>query len=667
MAPKTEKRISRKERLEEQNKLIDKMLKRGVNHSRAWAPLYVDGLNYLYNNQLADVKRRDGWERVQVNQIFPALMQEQALLAQRKTKMVTQPWEPRDKDGADLWANILQWQYEKGLDIAMRRMEAVLDGKIYGHYIAKVYWEPKHEWDEENKAWKGAVQITVVRPEFFGMDPDAEGGGLEKAEYCYLYRRVSVKWAKAKWPEYAEQIQAAAGQEPEGDPLSQVSLQVTATGSRVVLDDATAVTGEGGTGIDATGMEGRLAELISLAGQNSQLGGKQDGEEDKTQVALLEIYYRDREEKHVVEQIPIPIQDLIDAGTVELRGHVYVIAETGETLTPENQPTEKVEYDRPVYPNGRYVLRIGKEILNPEPEDQVWRYRAWPFVIGVNYMLPHSWHGLNGSEMVRGVQDWLNVAAAHLINYVKFFGDPIIKVEEGALQNDPDNRGVAEKIKARAGAIWKLAAGKRDNIAREEPASLSGGLVEIFRMFEQFGRDTTGVQEIAMGKQATGDITATEATRLDTMTRLRSGLQSLLQDIWTVQVMTLVHEVAKRNMTPGQMVRIAGDEQAPRIAQMTPEAIDARFDLKLDVTTSLPFDQQRQKQDARELFEILGPAYLRKLLEAYEVTDIEEILRMSQAWMMIQQALEQQQAQQEGAQTPPAEQPAEPALQGAPS
>ena len=58
MAPKTEKRISRKERLEEQNKLIDKMLKRGVNHSRAWAPLYVDGLNYLYNNQLADVKRR---------------------------------------------------------------------------------------------------------------------------------------------------------------------------------------------------------------------------------------------------------------------------------------------------------------------------------------------------------------------------------------------------------------------------------------------------------------------------------------------------------------------------------------------------------------------------------------------------------------------------------
>ncbi|MBW2675472.1 MAG: hypothetical protein JRD89_19025, partial [Deltaproteobacteria bacterium] len=260
MAKKNEKM---QERLKNLNDLIDEMVRRATAHHKLWKPVYEDGLNYVFNNQLVGQDAREGWDRIVTNQIFPAIMQESALLAQQFPKLITLPWEQGDQAGADVWRDILQWQFEKGLRIPAHRLAAILDGKVFGHWVTKVYWEPKHEWDEEKKRWKGATQITLLRPDYFGMDPEAEDGDLHKAEYCYCHRRVSVAWLIQKWPAFKEEIELAAeSSEEEVDPLGGLALEVTAVSSKAALEGST-VSGERGKGVAQTPrVEGRLASLL---------------------------------------------------------------------------------------------------------------------------------------------------------------------------------------------------------------------------------------------------------------------------------------------------------------------------------------------------------------------------------------------------------------------
>ena len=186
--------------------------------------------------------------------------------------------------------------------------------------------------------------------------------------------------------------------------------------------------------------------------------------------------------------------------------------------------------DEPVYPNGRVVLRIGKLILNPDAEKswdeggQVWPFRSWPYLVGVNQILPHVWRGLNAVEMPRTLQDWKNVAFAHMANYLKFFGDPITEVEEGAVKGvGADGKKLGEKLRARAGAIWLLMKGGADKIKVEPPPPLSQGILEVDRLISRELQDQTGMQEVARGRQAGGSPTATEVQELSRSSRVRTS------------------------------------------------------------------------------------------------------------------------------------------------
>ena len=127
-------------------------------------------------------------------------------------------------------------------------------------------------------------------------------------------------------------------------------------------------------------------------------------------------------------------------------------------------------------------------------------------------------------------------------------------------------------------------------------------------------------------------------------------LQSILMDLFTVRSFKIVHQFCAAGWSAGQMVRIAGKGQAARIAAIEQEQLDARFDLKLEVGTSLPFDRERRKADARELYGILGDVYLERLLDAYEEKDAERILQQRPAFVLARQIIEQQAAQQQSQQ-----------------
>ena len=163
-------------------------------------------------------------------------------------------------------------------------------------------------------------------------------------------------------------------------------------------------------------------------------------------------------------------------------------------------------------------------------------------------------------------------------------------------------------------------------------------------------RDQTGVQEIGLGKEVGG--TATEAIRLETNTKLRTALQWKLVEIWILRVMSRTQAICQKNYSAGEKRRIAGPNLDAQIAQLDQTAFNARFDLRLEVATSLPFDRERRKREAMELYGILGVPFLEQLLDAYERDDKADVLQKNAAYQMIVEMLNKQKAateQQAGA------------------
>jgi hypothetical protein len=459
-----------------------------------------------------------------------------------------------------------------------------------------------------------------------------------------------VAYAKDRWPDYEEEIEAAAntpGQ--EDDAMIGIGSGVPWPGSNA--------SGTRDSGPNLTG-EGRLAAALTREDDDEFDVTIRDGQQKPARVMLLEMFFKDTEEVPDEEEIEVPYDQLLATGAIveqkQEMASIHVLGSTGEPVTDENRPRIVRKFMRPKFPNGRSVLRIGRTILNPNEDDQRWPYAHWPYVIGVNYTLPHTWRGLNDVEIPKPMQDWVNETSADLGAYIEFHALPITKVEEGAVQNCPNNQNVADKLRVGPASFWKVSPGKAGAVVREGPPPMSETVFSIYETMSRELRDQTGVQEIAMGRQASGGITATEALRLETNTRLRMSLQARHEDAFILDIMLRTHELAVANMTPGQLVRIAGEDVASRMMAIPEEAFDVEFDMELKTTTGLPFDEERKKQEAMQLFQIIGPPYLEELLKAFQVENREKVLSSVQAWAMIQQAMAaQEQVAKAGLGAPP--------------
>ena len=197
------------------NRKLDDFVKMSEGANAPFQPIWQDGRNYIYHNQLAGKERKDGWPPIESNEIYPGVMQAVAIVSQQPVKIVCRPWETSDGDTARTWSSLLQWQYEKVLDMNTMRIDAMLDGAIYGYYVGKFYWEPEAEWIEKNGRWypQGAVQGVLIRPELFGLDPEAEK--YKKAAYCYTRMSVRLDKAIRRWPMHEEELTRAAAKADE--------------------------------------------------------------------------------------------------------------------------------------------------------------------------------------------------------------------------------------------------------------------------------------------------------------------------------------------------------------------------------------------------------------------------------------------------------------------
>jgi hypothetical protein len=645
------------ESVDDLRRRTDEIIRRADAGQKPWSEIYNDGTNFIFNNQYDWFRsqKKEDYPYVQANTIFPSVMQELAIIGQRQTNVRAEPRTGNDEAGAAVWTDVLRWLFERGFKVPNLLQRGTLDGKTNGHWLVKLVWEAKKKWHADQRKWEGGLCAYLIPAENQIMDHDADT--YEDMEFIGTRRMVDVDWAKRRWPKYAALIDKAAMKTGADESDEIPPFHVTASSSRVALDGS-AVDGEPDKG-PAGVRNGALARLIGKKPQpEPDTAESRKGKPKKVQ--LIDLWIKDDTEKHVEENPRRSIEEMEADATITLDedadtlGPVHRFTATGELLDEDNWPILHEEYDIPLFPNGRHVLRIGDTILNSTEAEQAWPLARWPFVIGLNHRLPHTWHGMNGVEMVRDLQVWLNFAWSHILNYIAEFSDPRALVEEGALQGDSANKTAAAKIKAAFGKLIRLRPGGLNKIQFRQPPTHSQGLFDAVGLVRDQMHDQQGLHDIGLGKQSKGGITATEATRLETNTRLRTGLQGELQDEFTENLMYLAVEMLQYYLEPGDILRIVGEEHGEQVLQATGDLLVADLDLQIESVTDLPYDQQRNQEKAVALYGIIGLPYLDRLLEAFEVKDAEELLQRIPIWMQLQEMIAQAEAAEQEAEAQPA-------------
>jgi len=635
----------------ELNDTLDEMERMSASDCEPWWEMAADAHDYTFGNQLKNVTLKDGWHPTQVNYIFPALQQQLALLMQTDTRLYARPREDSDIPGAKVAEAALRWYYQIGIGVKTLVCKCALDGFLTGNWILLVYWNEKPEggWDEEQKMWHGQVEVTLVPYYFFGVAPGAET--LADAEWVFIKRQMYVDEAKQRWPEYAEKIDKAAlltDTQAQPDWLAN-GPKPTGWKGYVGPDTSGVATNELGHK-DKPKYYGRLAAAITGAGKNKE---EYEPESERLQmVTVMECWFKDRTEEETVDETPISDEELEASGQVSYNeDDIPVLTETGEPLTEANRPTTKREYDRPLYPNGRRVLRIGRIALNAKADKQRWDGKTLPFITGPFIWLPHTWRGVTGVEMVREPQDMVNEIIAHVVMAIRCFGDPRTVVELGALPGAKDDQSIKNAVKNAAGKILVVNPNKLDAVRREPPPPLSADLFAAIKFFDELIRTLHGIHEIAQGKRSGGRLTATELLKLDQNSRLRTILLSGdLERTTGKELMTQVWELIVQHMSVGDMVRIVGEGGREDVIKIKGEyvdpdtrmvmksVLDAKFDLDIQVGSELPADKQREKEEALQLLQAVGPAYLPRLLETYGVPNLEEILNANEVLNVVNMA-----------------------------
>lgn len=654
--------------------VTEDMILAGQERTKAWSTIWSSGLNQVYNNQRSGIKADDNDVDIQINQSWPAMMQETALQAQRRPMIKVEPHdeEQSDEDAAKFWEGHLQHRWVTDLDMGAINEAASLDAFCYGLYIAKVYWEPKAEWDEKNRRWVGRPIVNLMFPPYFGADPEAEKIDMSTS-YIYTGRRVSVDWMLQRWgwnandtknEEMTRMILDAAGEDPYN---SDFTREMGSDQGPVIQPHGTSETQmassfqrEDGSDLESISNRGRLVNLINQARGFGSSNDVRNVKGRPRHLTLQEIYFRDLTEGQKTDAQTIPMEELAAQGSIEKRDdEMWVVAnpeafkksaphlKEGMVPSSGDMPTRTNEWMEPTFPRGRIVLKIGKDkILNPKESEQVYPYKRWPVVTGVFHALPHLWQGLNGTEMSEGPQYWLNACYTQLLNWINYHGNPQKEVDPSKLAH-PE-----QKVTGHAGGTIEVAPNQLGKaVANLEPAKLSPGIPAIVQMVERHMQGIGGKNDQALGRESVGSKeTATAIAAKQQSELVRTTLQIQHRDNWNMEVMDLVKEMDQANLEPGDWVKLAGKDFMSRSAEVTAALLNLEFAIKLEIGTSLPFDREKKKQDMERLAAILGAIPMaERLLEAFEVDKPEEILERIEGYQQFMAFLEQKRQEQEQA------------------
>ena len=628
---------------------------KGMTVTKKWSAMWQESLRYFFSDQLHGKTLHKDWDWIIVNYIWPSAMQEIAKLAKNYPKILAHPWDDSDTDVAEVWQSALQWIWEKGLHhegMRIQQIRACMVGKLFGYRVSKVFWEDKPDgaWDEEKQEWNGDVRQRIWHPgEFWASDKEYIQDGD-----CGTVRYVELDWAVKRWPKYKTQLNEQA-----------TSFKDTLAGGKVIRGMVAsqgaygaAGTTEGTGGIDRGQRPNDPTQLLSLIMNADKTSGIQTAtEQDKKFIKLSETYFKDYEEKAEKQEEDVPPEELAQQGMIIPDGNGGFLDIDGKPMTAEKWPRRTVkEWDRPLYPNGRYIVRCDDVILNPD--SQVYPYKRWPFVVTPHYLLPFMWQGVDAVQMYKTSQDMINVTVSHLVNAMKQYGDPRIAVERGAIDTQPGRKKKYFKIFSGAGSIIRLAkgaiSGKKWQVI--PPMNLGQGNIQLYQLFAQEYKNLSGLQDVAQGQKTPGEMSATQANYLAISSNDRIFLQSIFEDQWVLGVASLAAEIVQKKYDIGRFIRIVGEDKVVGAQQITEQLKKLRFDVDIEPGQTLPFDEDKKEARYEKAYAMLSQPspnpMLPEMLRLYKVSNWQKILKEHQTWVLFMQFNQLYQAVADGKVTP---------------
>ncbi|KKM84476.1 hypothetical protein LCGC14_1298790 [marine sediment metagenome] len=604
--------------------MLTKKEEAGMKKTEEWVSLWQESLRYFFGDQLAHKKEHKEWDWIVINYIWPSAMQEIAKLSKNFSEIHALPWNDDDADSAEAWQNILQWQWEKGINRSGMRLEqiyAILCGKIFGYRVSKIFWDEKCTWDDKQKRWMGDVRHKLWHPaEFWASDNEK----IEDGD-CGTVRFVDLEWAQARWPQFKKKLELKASKYKDlvsgGD-----------TTIRGQLASAGTFPAKGKGGIDkglGANDQNRILDRIL----DSDRMTNTDIDEDKQFVKLSETYFKDYlETKQKIEE-DIPPQELIESGEMFSQDGVFYDTR-GKPVDMDNWPKRTTkEWTEPDYPTGRYVIHVDDLILNPD--DQKYPYSRWPFVVIPHYLLPFMWQGINGVTLYKNVQDMINVTVSHLTNNMKMFGDPKIMVEKGAIDTPPGRHKEHFRIGKAAGSIIRLVKGGIKRVAVIPPVTPSAAALQLYGLFTQEFKNLIGLQDVAQGK-AGKNLTATESSYLAISSHDRISLQNVFETEWVRKCCELIAGICQAKYEPERWVRIVGDDKAAGVMQITQEMNQVRFDVDIQPAPAIPMDAEKRLVKLNKAYELMGGppnVMMPEMLKALEVPNWRKLLQEHSVWV----------------------------------
>lgn len=632
----------------ELNSLLDDIRDAGMTVTKKWMNIWFTAIQYAWGAQLQGWKLKENWEYVVINRIYPLMFQTIAKLANNDPKILTHAWDDEQEGAteyAEKWAGHLQYLWTSPYELAMRLklIKGLLDCAVFGYMVGTTKWElkPRGGWDDANKKWIGKADEYFTHPGMFWADPSAES--LAKAENCGTKRRVKMEWAQNRWPKHEKAIEAEAY--TSSDP------KYTA-GDMITYEDQKGKT----LSVSRQNMFSKLVSLI--LNQSAVTGGGSVNDviagDKQKYVDIEEIYWRDYAEKHVKIEDNVPEKILVQQGVIvkeEVTG-LFIDPKTKKPL--ENWPKQVIEeYDEPLYPNGRFVLRVGRTILNPQRKedkaihkdfasDQVYKESRWPFIVMPYHILPHMWQGGNAVEMARNNNDFLNITISSMVNQVRRTADPTKVIEAGALAKD--RTGLVPRIILDAvtglGKIIIAARGKSKAIMNLEYPKLDPAVAALAEILKKDIDAQEFMHPIARGESEKGQQTKAEVIRLNQNALDYVGLQGIFLDQWIDDTATLIAEICQRNYEPGRLMKMLSDGIQSAI-KADQQAFDVRFDVNIEPGSTLPFDEVKKQQEYAAAYKLLENPIpnpmIEDMLRILNISKRKEILERYQGLQLFRQ------------------------------
>ncbi len=646
----------------ELNTFLDDMVLAGMAVTNKWKNMWFTAIKYAWGWHYEGWKLKEDWDYVVTNRIYPLMFQTIAKLAGNNPKIMTHAWDDEQEGAteyAEKWAGHLDylWKSPYELNMRLKLIKGLLDCAIFGYMVGEPYWDtkPRGGWDDAQKKWIGKAGIRFSHPAMFWCDPSADS--LETAENCGMKRRVKMEWAQNKWPEHKDAIETEA---------------FTSSDPDYYAGDAIAYKNQKGETLTVSRKK-KFSMLVDLILNNGLVTGEKDQPEqtasDQKYVNVEKIFWRDYTERDIKIEDNIPREVLISQGVIDVEKvtGLNIDTRTGKPLLKEDWPKEvTTEYKEPLYPNGRFVLRIGKTILNPQTKEdkkihkdfasnQVHKESRWPFVVMPYHILPHMWQGGNAVELSKHSNDVLNMTMSTMLNQVRRAADPTKIVESGALAKSRSGKFRSQKDGIMGlGRIVIAARGKLKMMTDWVHPPLDPAVIMLAGAMKQDIDDQMFMQDVARGAAQKGQQTKAEIVRLNQNSLDYVGLQGIFLDKFIDDISTLTAEICQRNYSIGRLMKMLFDEvkQGMKVDQA---ALDVRFDVDIEPGSTLPFDEQKKQAEygaaykmlenpipnpmIEDMLRILNISKRKEILDKYQGLQLfRQFIQMGQLLIQAQQA-----------------------------